>query len=156
MKVRGKTVFTMIIGLILLGAFIMALRWPLRTSILIYFICGICLVLLFIELYQEIQGAVTTEKAGGSGMDVPLFKGGEISRDVLAWAWLIGLLLAIWFIGFKIAVPLFVFLFSKIHGARWYLSLFLAFISFGMLYGLFDMVIHVPWPEPLILSIIAK
>jgi hypothetical protein len=152
MRFSGRTLFTIVIGLVLLGALLKALQWPLRTSILIYFICGICLLLVIVELYREMR-ARPSEETGGSGMDVPLFAGGEASRDLLAWGWLLGLLLGIWLIGFVVAVPLFTLLFSKVHGARWRVSLFLAALAFGTLYGLFGMVINVPWPEPFILTL---
>jgi hypothetical protein len=97
--------------------------------------------------------AEPAEDYEGSGMDVPLFSEGAMSRDLLAWGWLLGLLLSIWLFGFMVSVPVFTFLFSKLYGARWYISLLLAALAFGMLYGLFGMVIQVPWPEPLVLRL---
>ena len=155
MRFRPRNIFTLFIGLLLLGALYKALQWPMRASILIYFICGICLILVMVELYRELRPRVS-ENNEGSGMDVPLFSEGAMSRDLLAWAWLLGLLLAVWLVGFMVSIPLFAFLFSKIYGARWWISILLAVTAFAMLYGLFGMVIHVPWPEPFIVRLMGS
>lgn len=155
MRFSGRSLFTLFITLMLLGALYKALQWPMRASILIYFLCGICLLLALVELYAQLFSGAA-ENNEGSGMDTPLMEGGDISRDLLIWGWLLGLLLAIWLFGFMVSIPLFTFLFSFIHGARWHLALILAACAFGMLYGLFDMVISVPWPEPFILRIMGS
>jgi hypothetical protein len=74
----------------------------------------------------------------------------------VTWGWLLGILCAIWVISFKVTVPLFVFLYSKVYGARWYTSLILAAVAFGFLYLLFEQMAHAIWPEPLVLKLINR
>jgi hypothetical protein len=64
------------------------------------------------------------------------------------WAWLWGLFLAIHLIGFQAALPIFVFLYSKVYGGAWLTSMLLAAGTWGFLYGVFEEVLHVPWPAP--------
>jgi hypothetical protein len=64
------------------------------------------------------------------------------------WAWLWALFFAIHLIGMPIALPLFVFLYAKLYGGSWILSLTLAAGTWGFLYGVFEQVLHVPWPKP--------
>ncbi len=154
MKFRARSLFTVFMGLVFLGAIISARDWPLRASILIFVLGGgVALPLIIVQLFLELQPA-TAKDNQGSGMDVPLFEGGERLRDLKTWGWLIGLLVAIWLIGFMVAVPFFVFTFSILYGARWYVSVFLAALAFGLLYGIFDIVVHVSWPEPFILRLL--
>lgn len=152
MKFRGRSIFTVFIGLLFVGALINALSWPIRASILIFVLGGgVALPLIIITLYMELrpEGGNTS-----SGMDVPLFEGGERFRDLKTWGWLFGLLIGTLLIGFMAAVPVFVFVFSFIYGARWYTSIFLAVGTLGVLYGLFDFVVNVSWPEPFLLSLL--
>ncbi len=146
----SKKAFTVLIGLIFLLAIITALDWPLRASIMVFFAGGLGLVLIIAQLYRDIRS-----KKGEAQEEQTMDLGGikspqEQFRAVLTFGWLLGLLLAIWLVGFLIAVPLFVFTFSKVYGAKWFLSLGLTILAFGFLYGLFEMLIHVPWPRSLL------
>ena len=156
MKFKPRSLFTLFMGLIFISAIISARSWPLRASILIFVLGGmVALPLIIAQLVLELRAG--TSKAGrDSGMDVPRFEGGERFRDLETWGWLLGLLVAVWLIGFMVAVPLFVFAFSIVHGARWYVSVFLAAMAFGLLYGIFDVVVHVSWPEPFVLKLLAS
>jgi hypothetical protein len=152
MKFRGRSIFTILIGLLFVGALINARSWPIRASILIFVLGGgVALPLIIIMLYMELRPEEGNES---SGMDVPLFKGGEPFRDLKTWGWLFGLLIGTWLLGFMAAVPIFTFVFSFIYGARWYTSIFLAAGTLGLLYGLFDLVVNVSWPEPFLLSLL--
>ena len=84
-------------------------------------------------------------------------KGMEATKRTLVfWGWLLGLFLGIWLVGFSVAMTLFAFLYSQLHGGRWYWSLFIAFLCFAITYGLFELVIHSPWPEPFLLQLISR
>jgi hypothetical protein len=63
-------------------------------------------------------------------------------------AWILGSFAAIWLLGFPVAVPLTILLYLKV-GARehWPISIALAFFGWVSFYGLFDYVLHVPFPE---------
>ena len=150
MKFKPRSLFTIFMGLVFLSAIVNARNWPLRASILILVLGGmVALPLVITQLFLELRPG-TSKLSQASGMDVPLFKGGERFRDLKTWGWLVGLLIAVWLIGFMVAVPLFVFVFSIIYGARWTVSTFLAALAFGLLYGIFDVVVHVSWPEPFV------
>jgi hypothetical protein len=156
MKLRPKTLFTIFMGLVFVGALISARNWPLRASILIFVLGGgVALPLILIQLYLDLRLKPSGGEEG-SGMDVPVFEGGSRIRDLKTWGWLFGLLLGSWFIGFMAAVPLFVFVFSIVYGARWYVSVFLSALAWILLYGLFDMVVNVSWPEPFILQLLGR
>jgi len=151
MKFKPRSLFTLFMGLVFISAIISARSWPLRASILIFVLGGmVALPLIITQLVLELRSGAG-KHSRDSGMDVPRFEGGERFRDLKTWAWLVGLLAAVWLIGFMVAVPLFVFAFSIIYGARWYVSVFLSAMALGLLYGIFDVVVHVSWPEPYVL-----
>jgi hypothetical protein len=69
-------------------------------------------------------------------------------RSLTMTAWIFGSLAAIWLLGFAVAVPLIIFLYLK-AGARerWPISIALAFLGWLAFYGLFDHLLHVPFPQ---------
>ena len=70
-----------------------------------------------------------------------------LRRTALAAAWMVGFFAAIVLLGFPIAVPLFVFLYLKLHGREgWTLSILVTLGVWGVFYGLFDRLLHLPFP----------
>ena len=76
-------------------------------------------------------------------------------RVVLVAAWMLGFFAAIALLGFPVAVPLFVFLYLKLQGGEgWTLSIVLTAAVFGVFYGLFDTLLHLPFPAGLLWSLL--
>ncbi|HZO02774.1 MAG TPA: tripartite tricarboxylate transporter TctB family protein [Burkholderiales bacterium] len=68
-------------------------------------------------------------------------------RVVRVAAWMAGFFVAIALLGFPIAVPLFVFLYLKLQGGEgWVLSIVLTAAVAAAFYGLFDALLHLPFP----------
>lgn len=68
-------------------------------------------------------------------------------RILVAVAWMFGFFAAIVLLGFPIAVPLFLFLYLKLQGGEgWVLSIVITAAVFGVFYGLFDALLHLPFP----------
>jgi hypothetical protein len=88
-----------------------------------------------------------------SQFEMPVAESENKWGNVEIWCWIIGFYLLIVTIGFPIAVPLFVFAYSKFYGAGWALCIMLSAIAWGFVYGVFEKILHVPWPTPLIQSI---
>ncbi len=157
MNFQRQSYFTLGLLAIMLATVIYALRWPLRTNILILLIGGTAVILLTIQLCKEVFSKESS-KEKSSGMDVVVDesqKGKEaIKRILVFWGWLVGLFFGIWLIGFPAAVTLFAFLYPLLNGSRWYWSLFIAMLCLIITYGLFEMVMHAPWPEPFLLKLI--
>jgi hypothetical protein len=62
-------------------------------------------------------------------------------------AWMIAFFAAIALLGFPVAVPLFVFLYLKLQGGEaWVMSIGLTAGVFAVFYGLFDALLHLPFP----------
>jgi hypothetical protein len=76
-----------------------------------------------------------------------------VRRSAAAAAWIVGFFAAILLLGFAIAVPLFAFLWLKVQARESWVScaVFTAGI-WGFFYGLFDRLLHLPFPAGWALS----
>jgi hypothetical protein len=87
------------------------------------------------------------------GLDAALVR----KRTLSTFAWLFATLVSIWLFGFFIALPLVVFLYAKVQsGEPWILSLALAGVCWLMLVGLFDRVLHLPFPEGIVFGLLKE
>lgn len=144
-----RILFSLFIACVLGFAVRSSLDWPIRASILVLVLGGIGFALALLQLGMDFR-AIFHEPAKAQGMsfEAPLPEVGETRwGDLEIWAWLIGLYAAIWLVGFPIAVPLWVFIYSKLYGSRWITSLCLTAVAWAFIYGLFERALHVPWPE---------
>jgi hypothetical protein len=63
-------------------------------------------------------------------------------------AWTLGFFGAIWLLGFVIAVPVASFLYFKFAGGeKWPISILLSVAAWAVFYGLFDYLLHLPFPD---------
>lgn len=71
-----------------------------------------------------------------------------VRRSAAAAAWIVAFFAGILLLGFPIAVPLFVFLYLKAQGKEsWTLSIVFTAVVWGFFYGLFDQLLHLPFPQ---------
>lgn len=62
--------------------------------------------------------------------------------------WIVGFFLAIWLLGFNIAVPVATFLYLKVSAReKWPITLLLTSLAGLVFYGLFNYLLHLPLPE---------
>ena len=86
------------------------------------------------------------QKAEAMDFQVATRQGGA-RRAGIAVGWMLGFFAAIVLLGFPIAVPLFVLLYLKLQGGEgWVLSVVMTAVVWGIFYGLFDLLLHLPFP----------
>ena len=69
-------------------------------------------------------------------------------RTVVAIGWMLGFFAAIVLLGFPIAVPLFMVLYLKMQGREaWLLTIAMTLAVWGVFYGLFVYLLHLPFPS---------
>src|SRR5437016_1401787 len=72
---------------------------------------------------------------------------GSARRTAIAFGWMLGFFAAIALLGFNIAVPLFMLLYLKLQGREgWPVTIVLTLAVWGVFYGLFEMLLHLPFP----------
>ena len=73
-------------------------------------------------------------------------------RTLRLASWFGGMLAAIWFVGYHVTVPVFVFFYLLVFGeTKWWLAATAGAVFFLLIYVLFDLVLHTEWPEPALL-----
>jgi hypothetical protein len=73
---------------------------------------------------------------------------GATRRMLVAAGWMVGFLAAIVLLGFPVAVPLFLLLYLRLQGGEgWTMSLVITAVVWGVFYGLFDALLHLPFPS---------
>jgi hypothetical protein len=165
-----SSLFTATVGVILVAAFLEGLTYPLRASILILFTTGVGSFLVVLELINAVRNSVRAAKISSGELapetdpaspaeiyDTPkmvdLRDAGEKRRDMIdIWVWYLGLLLAVLLIGFHVAVPMFAIVYGRTHGGSWKGGIIMALIMLSVIMGLFDWMMGVPWPTPLLLE----
>jgi hypothetical protein len=76
-----------------------------------------------------------------------------LKRTGLAAGWILGFFAAIVLLGFPFAVPLFVFLYLKFQGNEgWVFSAVFTAAVWLFFYGLFDQLLHLPFPDGWLLT----
>jgi hypothetical protein len=150
MKLEGL-LFTVFIGAVVAGALWFAREWPIRASIGILVLGSIGLVLAIWQLALDARKPHASTKR--SQFEMPIAESATKWGNVEIWAWIVGFYLLIVTIGFPVAVPLFVLAYSKFYGAGWTLGAILSAIAWGFVYGVFEKILHVPWPTPFIESL---
>jgi hypothetical protein len=129
------------------AAVIMALDWPLKARL---FPIAIGIPVFCMATAEVIWGLLRPD-ARAAAMDFRLSEhlpsSVAVRRTLITIGWMLGFLAGIVLAGFPIAVPLVVFLYAKLQGREpWGLSLGLALGVWGLFYGVFDRLLHVPFP----------
>jgi hypothetical protein len=126
-----------------------ALSWPLKAK-LFPLVIGIPLLCL---AAAELWLSLRTRVAPGTTVDdVP--RELALRRAALAAAWIAGFFAAIVLLGFVLAVPAFVFLYLRIQGRESGLfSAVFAAAVWAAFYGLFDRLLHLPFPPGVLAAV---
>ena len=124
-----------------------ALAWPLKAK-LFPLVISIPLFLLAATealwvLFGRAPAAAAAEPASPEGT----------RRTLVATAWAIGFFAAIVLLGFTIAVPLLLLVYLRFQGREgWLFTLVFTAVVSGAFYGLFDLLLHLPFPAGWLLS----
>ena len=147
----GRSLFTLVIAMGLAFAVLTAWSWPVRASIIVVTLGGAGLALALIQLIFDLMPVRPGPSAGGGTvLDTPQVESNSRWGILEIWGWIVGLFLAIHIVGFMAAAALFTFAYARVYGARWRLAFALGALAWGFLYGIFEKILHVPWPESLL------
>jgi TctA family transporter len=109
-----------------------------------------CLILALMAFGQELFNVLRrpTDGKGSAEMTFPLEQSVIRRRAASIVAWILGFFAGIWLLGFVIAVPVVSFLYFRFAGGeKWATSIPLSLGAWAVFYGLFDYVLHLPFPE---------
>ncbi len=128
-------------------AVVLALDWPWKAKLFPLAIGIPVFCLATGEVLWSLFGAETREQAMDFQLSEHLPAKVVLERTLRAAGWMLGFFGAIVLVSFPVAVPLFVVLYLKLQGREgWGLSVLLTLAVWGFFYGLFDRLLHLPFP----------
>lgn len=127
-------------------AVISAMHWPWKAAL---FPLVIGIPVFCLAAAEVLWGLFGRAADRATDVSEPLVQSPVQRRGVLkAIGWILGLFAAIALLGFPIAVPLFVFVYVKLQGREgWMMSVVFTLIVSAIFYGIFDRLLHLPFPD---------
>lgn len=156
MRFQPSMLFTLCVVIVAACAVYSAKGWPLGTGLFPRFVgipvLVLALVQLILEAYRSLRPAEAKHTdTGDLQVDWTLGAGMVARRALGFFGWLLGLFFGAWLFGFFIAIPLFSFLYLKLQAKEgWLLCSVMTLGVFVFFVGLFDQILHVHWPSPLL------
>jgi hypothetical protein len=149
----GDPIFTLCYIALLGGAAYHALDWPLRGSVIILSLAGLGIPLALVQTFLTLRALskAPSESQDISGSEGLNYDVGKRTAEILLWT--LSIIGGIWLVGFHVTMPLFAFLYSRTYGAQWRVAVILGLIAEGFLIVIFDQLLHVIWPTPLLLNL---
>lgn len=158
MKPKINVHFLLAFAVALVGGYALyaSLDWPFRTALFPRMIGVPLLLLALIEMALSAFG--TEKEREGHAVDFELTTDVDPSvarrRTIAILAWTFGFFALILLVGFPLGVPVFVFCYLKLAGKEgWGLALVLTVLSWLLMEGLFDRLLHLPFPKGWIFSL---
>ena len=148
-----EAVFALLLALLFAYSIFAARQWPFNAALfpLLIGVAGFVLAIVVCLVVWLSKGDGRPTSASGVQGDLyleeALLSGQALRRTLVIFAWLLGLVPAIWLLGQKVALPLFMLLYLKTAGEKWWLSILLTLATVIFLLGIFDQVIHVSWQD---------
>ena len=159
MKPRINFNFLLALAVAFMGGYALYVsnEWPFRTAFFPRMIAISLLLLALIEMALSVFG--TEKEREGHAVDFELTTDIDSlvarRRTLTIIVWILGFFALILSVGFPLGVPVFVFLYLKWAGKeRWGLTLLLTILSWLLIKGLFDWLLHLPFPPGWIFSLL--
>jgi hypothetical protein len=143
---RWDVVFGLMLVVVFAYAAVTALGYPddARLLPLAVALPGLALAMLHVILSLRPQRAPVAEASDDSEV---LTTAERTRRTAEIAAWIGGIFLAIYLLGFQIAVPLGAIAYLRVMAREgWVTSAIVAALCWGLVFGIFDRVLHVPLP----------
>ena len=111
---------------------------------------------LVLGTFYVLRHLVRPSRGESRIMDIGRTKTGDSNsvmmiRTVKALGSTVALVAGIWLIGFQIALPLYVLLYLLVFGrVKWWIGVGWAVVFLVLIYGFFDLIIHIPWIDPVL------
>jgi hypothetical protein len=129
--------------------------WPFRTALFPRVLGVPLLILAIVEMLLSLFGAEKARRGHAVDFEFTAEVPPEVARlrTLALFCWLAGFFALILLVGFLWAVPLFVFLYLRLAGKEsWGLAIALAAIAWAFMKGLFNRLLHLPFPQGWLLS----
>jgi hypothetical protein len=159
MKAIWQTTFGLLV-LIFFGACLwQATSWPAQAKFFPLAILVPMILVGVVNLALELKTVfyerrLSSDAPAQTRMAEQSLDGYVLRRTIETFLWVFGFFAGIWLLGFSLAIPLFIFSYLKLYSHEgWMISLALSSMAWLLFFGLFEMVLHLPFPEGMIFSL---
>ena len=109
------------------------------------------LALALVQLGMDLTGSTRFRGTGAAEIGADLARDVVYRRTATIIGWIFAFYLAIWLLGFFLAVPVTMLLYLKVAGReKWLITIVLTLVAWAFFYALFDYGLHVPFPDPVV------
>lgn len=145
MRMRPGSYFLIFLILVAVMFTVLSLGFPVLEAKLVALIFGPTVIILgVIQLLRESLGKEKVETVETEGQLPQEMEAGTILRRCgnLA-AWLGGLAVIIYLLGFLVAIPLYILSYLKWHGIKWLAAIITAALTTAIIYGVMEVFLKV-------------
>jgi len=133
--------------LLSLWGIVSAWSWPMKAALFPLVISIPLFLLAAAEVLWVLLGSEMQSAASDFKLSDHVPQGVALRRTLLAVGWILGFFAGILLLGFLVAVPVFVFLYLRLQGRQgWVFSAVFTLVVYAFFYGLFDLLLHLPFP----------
>ena len=153
----GRPLYHTLFALFIVAIFVYVLREALygfgefeERAALFPLIIGIPgLILSVLAFGQEFRKSISSTASQAAPPEVASPEAAVArSRMISIIGWIVGFFASIWLVGFTVTSVLTTFLYLKFGaGERWPISIFLTVVAWAFFFGLFDHLLHLPFPS---------
>ena len=153
LKFSSGALFSAIVVVVIALALWQSRNFGFRAGLFPWSIGFPVLAIALVQLGRNLLVAGDHRSAAGGTETGPELSTKVVYRRTLATiGWIAGFFLAIWLLGFSVAVPVTMIAYLKAAREKWPITLLMALIFWLFFYGLFVHMLHVPFPDPALLE----
>jgi putative tricarboxylic transport membrane protein len=151
----SRVLFTLCVIALLALALWQSRNFGFRAGLFPWVIGTPTLVLTLFQLAKDLTGRRKVDAPHfetGATVEIPPEVANRRTRAIIGW--IVGFFIAIWLLGFSIAVPLTLVLYLKFAGReKWPIIVMVTFFTWLFFYLLFERMLKVPFPDGLVFSL---
>jgi hypothetical protein len=150
MKAQGQYFFAAFLVFVAAYAIFAASRWSFKAGFFPLAVAIPLLILTLTHLLLEWFGQPDTKRGPAVEAEFSVDVAPEIARRrvLVLFSWMAGFIVSVYFFGFPLTVPLFVFLYLKLQGdVSWTTTIVLTLLTWGLFHGLFERLVRIQF-EP--------
>lgn len=152
MRFRPQVIFSLLVLLFFIFFVYEAREWRLQARLYPWAIGIPMIFLAIVHLVLDLRGKSRKASSSDAPVDFQFTQTTDSAltqrRTINIMSWIFGFLISIWLLGFSLSVPLFVFLYLKVQSREgWILSLLLTGAAWLFFWGIFDRLLHLPFPD---------
>ncbi len=138
----------------------LARDWQLQAKLFPWAIGIPGFILALVQFWRDSTGWLEKDSQRGQGVQVDeayertVPARVEMIRTLDFFGWMVGTVLAVWLLGFAVAVSLFVLLYTKVEAREgWFFSLGMTAGTVALLWGLFEYYLGMKWAPGIFLDL---